>query len=360
MAEWLRNGLQNRVPRFNSGRGLQPSPLGGFGSAGHPRTKGARRSFSEGGRVLDCTDALQPREAFVIGRLLSKSAVFPGSSAVEQPAVNRLVAGSNPARGAKLFQLLRPNPSTRTKLAFRSGAARRRPSPVGPRGSFVSKLFDGIKQRVRFARAACHEWRRVGWWLAAFAALFALPYLWASGPDRVQWQGMFFQWAGILVVAWGLADTRRNVFGKPPLHTSLWDRLSRVRYIIKPPGPIVATMSAIEADDDFMTAYVQIRNPVVGDLEARIEALAKNQRLVDQEVSTQRQVIDRLETEVTERIGTEMRERSDADKRIRVLLEGAIIGGIHLEFAGVGFLLIGIAFTSIPNWIASLLKFVSL
>jgi hypothetical protein len=27
--------------------------------------------------------------------------LFPGSSAVEQPAVNRLVAGSNPARGAK-------------------------------------------------------------------------------------------------------------------------------------------------------------------------------------------------------------------------------------------------------------------
>ena len=31
------------------------------------------------------------------------SAVFPGSSAVEQPAVNRLVAGSNPARGANIF-----------------------------------------------------------------------------------------------------------------------------------------------------------------------------------------------------------------------------------------------------------------
>jgi hypothetical protein len=25
VAEWLRNGLQNRVLRFNSGRGLQPS-----------------------------------------------------------------------------------------------------------------------------------------------------------------------------------------------------------------------------------------------------------------------------------------------------------------------------------------------
>ena len=28
---------------------------------------------------------------------------FPGSSVVEQPAVNRLVAGSNPARGANIF-----------------------------------------------------------------------------------------------------------------------------------------------------------------------------------------------------------------------------------------------------------------
>jgi hypothetical protein len=32
--------------------------------------------------------------------------VFPGSSVVEQPAVNRLVAGSNPARGAKVFKRL--------------------------------------------------------------------------------------------------------------------------------------------------------------------------------------------------------------------------------------------------------------
>jgi hypothetical protein len=27
VAEWLRNGLQNRVHQFNSGRGLQPIPL---------------------------------------------------------------------------------------------------------------------------------------------------------------------------------------------------------------------------------------------------------------------------------------------------------------------------------------------
>jgi hypothetical protein len=27
VAEWLRNGLQNRVHQFNSGRGLHPNPL---------------------------------------------------------------------------------------------------------------------------------------------------------------------------------------------------------------------------------------------------------------------------------------------------------------------------------------------
>jgi hypothetical protein len=37
---------------------------------------------------------------------ITPSRLFPGSSAVEQPAVNRLVAGSNPARGAKSNQRL--------------------------------------------------------------------------------------------------------------------------------------------------------------------------------------------------------------------------------------------------------------
>ena len=37
---------------------------------------------------------------FAIGSPLASEQAFPGSSVVEQPAVNRLVAGSNPARGA--------------------------------------------------------------------------------------------------------------------------------------------------------------------------------------------------------------------------------------------------------------------
>jgi hypothetical protein len=115
VAEWLRNGLQNRVPRFNSGRGLQP-----FAHAVPQRlvsrsaAKAARAGYRELrlGRPDDPRrNPTTPREfcgvwrfqcgaAFVICAPTHTSRLFPGSSVVEQPAVNRLVAGSNPARGA--------------------------------------------------------------------------------------------------------------------------------------------------------------------------------------------------------------------------------------------------------------------
>src|SRR5262245_14885317 len=53
--------------------------------------------------------ALQTEQAFVIGRP-PFCAPFPGSSVVEQPAVNRLVAGSNPARGATCFKSCESKP----------------------------------------------------------------------------------------------------------------------------------------------------------------------------------------------------------------------------------------------------------
>ena len=63
MAEWLCNGLQIRVQRFDSASGLH-----GYGPA------------------------------LVVDR--SGRALIPGSSVVEQAAVNRWVDGSNPSRGA--------------------------------------------------------------------------------------------------------------------------------------------------------------------------------------------------------------------------------------------------------------------
>jgi hypothetical protein len=65
------------------------------------RTNGAiPRLMAKGG--ADFT--LCKRKRLCYSRTLAR--VVPGSSAVEQPAVNRLVAGSNPARGATFDLLL--------------------------------------------------------------------------------------------------------------------------------------------------------------------------------------------------------------------------------------------------------------
>ena len=72
MAEWLRRGLQILVSQFDSGRGLQKN------------------------RCLKIKN-------FVL------SDYSPVAQLVEQAAVNRSVAGSSPARGARLnsfFQVL--------------------------------------------------------------------------------------------------------------------------------------------------------------------------------------------------------------------------------------------------------------
>ena len=50
--------------------------------------------------------AFAKRLGFVMRPLALAPGLFPGSSVVEQPAVNRLVAGSNPARGAKQIKVL--------------------------------------------------------------------------------------------------------------------------------------------------------------------------------------------------------------------------------------------------------------
>src|ERR1700733_4624320 len=80
--------------------------------------------------------ALQALEALLYAaRCEDCFALFPGSSVVEQPAVNRLVAGSNPARGAK-------HPNRLLKIAGRMDDAigvdwrRSQPNPVASQNSF--------------------------------------------------------------------------------------------------------------------------------------------------------------------------------------------------------------------------------
>ena len=83
-------------PVWDNGRGLQPSLAKAKRREASARRCAAARQLSTARGEIG---AFKAGSALLYASLAR--ALFPGSSAVEQPAVNRLVAGSNPARGAK-------------------------------------------------------------------------------------------------------------------------------------------------------------------------------------------------------------------------------------------------------------------
>jgi hypothetical protein len=136
VAEWLRSGLQIRVPRFNSGRGLQSfskqfsfwtmvcsAQAGRRGSLTPARSLGPSAAVAifpfecknrpvETGRKK--TKGLASAGTFCYAeRFPAFCTAFRGSSVVERPTVNRMVVGSNPTRGARLQLCRCPHPSPR-------------------------------------------------------------------------------------------------------------------------------------------------------------------------------------------------------------------------------------------------------
>ena len=95
---------------------MYPGSIPGVASSLRKRSK-VRRAVSrllrlagQPGKISAATRmgrrfVLSKRDRLCYMRRAHASRLFPGSSAVEQPAVNRLVAGSNPARGANSFKI---------------------------------------------------------------------------------------------------------------------------------------------------------------------------------------------------------------------------------------------------------------
>jgi hypothetical protein len=72
------------------------------------------------------------------------SRLFPGSSVVEQPAVNRLVAGSNPARGANKINKLVASRVSKNTTEFDLG-----PHPGPQIANFVWSRRMGLRDAIR-------------------------------------------------------------------------------------------------------------------------------------------------------------------------------------------------------------------
>src|SRR5437667_8686900 len=173
---------------------------------------------------------------------------------------------------------------------------------------------------------------------------FALFPVWET---RLRIAGLFLQLFGIAVVVWGLRETGR-LFGRPnPMqYTVAWfkrfPRFNVEGVIIVGSG---ATLQSAAMTSAVGTVSVR-ENATVEERVTELEAAQKHF------IAQMREIQGHYEQEiriVRSELESERRERAVHDEKTQKRLEEASAGGLHLEWAGVFWLLLGLVLATAPT-----------
>lgn len=171
---------------------------------------------------------------------------------------------------------------------------------------------------------------------------------------RVLQTGAALQFAGVLTIAWGIRQTRKD-FGLPGLvdYGREW-----LREIINGPKTQIICATGISSSASVGGASITIEGyaPTLT-LEGRIAALEANQKSLEERLDrvasdTQRRISDQVARLAVE---IENRERGDRDQAER--LKRAHTGGLTLSVAGTTWVLVGTILSGFPDWITCLFSF---
>ena len=185
----------------------------------------------------------------------------------------------------------------------------------------------------------------------AFLISFALFPVWET---RLRIAGLFLQLFGIAVVVWGLSETGR-LFSRPnPMqYTVEWfKRFPR----FDAEGRIFASLGATVQGAAMVSAVGTVSVRATATLEERVAALEAAQNYFIEQV---REIQGHYEQEiriVRNELESERRERAVQDEKTQKRLEEVSAGGLHLEWAGVFWLLLGLVLATAP---AEIIRFFS-
>jgi hypothetical protein len=227
----------------------------------------------------------------------------------------------------------------------------------------LKSLWAGAKRRGRLGRAWFRDGGPLWIWLAVAAAMLVIPYVFAATllgvpielADRLRWSGMLFQFAGLAMVVVGL-NLSRQVFEQSSIWKAIVAWLGRARYMVVPPKPVNVSATA-QAGAALMAggeATVSVGKGT--SIEDRVARLEEDLKRLDGKLAETKKDVGKLRSETNEKIDKERSERRCEDQKISKRLETAAIGGIHLELAGVAYLVVGIALASVPDESAGLLR----
>lgn len=172
--------------------------------------------------------------------------------------------------------------------------------------------------------------------------------------DRVRYCGLTLELLGIFTVVSGLRDKRR-IFKRPSLLAHLRSWLSRCprwgtrAHTISATG--IASASAFGAARD----SVWRGTPSEASVEARLTALEANVNTLRTEQTETAKELHEETRNRTEAVDSERQARESAARDIRTQLETLGAGSLHLETAGLFWLVLGVMLATAPTEVANAL-----
>ena len=164
--------------------------------------------------------------------------------------------------------------------------------------------------------------------------------------------GLVLQLAGLLTVAYGLGRVRRD-FGIEGDFEMVWKKLRQLLGSKPPVGPdttsgrLGGTLPDVRGD---------LKGTVGATFEQRVAALEERAaRLGD----ALRDVSSKLNSQAAAQqaaLAEERSQREQQDQALQNTLKETATGGLHIETAGLVWLMFGIIYATVPDWLSSQLK----
>lgn len=167
---------------------------------------------------------------------------------------------------------------------------------------------------------------------------------------EVRWLGLGFQIIGILVVVRQLSG-RLTLFRKPSFLSSIKNYFRRFpsRYTKNITLSAHSSLGALSG-----SARIRVGRRSNSSLESRVESLEGEVEELRRDIRVVGKSLDRHKEDNRNSLETMREENRRGQENLKKLVDDAVVGGIHLEWIGILYLLVGIVFATMAPEIATL------
>ena len=186
--------------------------------------------------------------------------------------------------------------------------------------------------------------------IVSYAILFFPSVIFDCKESEIRWLGLIFQIIGILVVLRQL-DSRLKLFRKPSFLSSIkryWQRFPS-RHTKNINLSVHSSLGALTG-----SARISVRRRSNSSLESRIDALEGEVEDLRRDIRDVEKALNRHKEDNRNLLETMREENRRRHESLERLVDEAVVGGIHLEWVGILYLLVGIVLATTAPEIAIL------